>query len=62
MRTKGNYQVMDMIAALEWIRDNIAAFGGDPKRVTVFGQSFGGSAMQYLMLAPGSAGLYVSNR
>eukprot|EP00039_Didymoeca_costata_P008211 m.109145 g.109145 ORF g.109145 m.109145 type:complete len:571 (-) comp13994_c0_seq1:149-1861(-) len=50
--TSGNYQIMDMIEALKFVKENIEPFGGDPDRVTVFGQSFGGSAMQYLMLTP----------
>mmetsp|Transcript_261 Transcript_261/g.862 ORF Transcript_261/g.862 Transcript_261/m.862 type:complete len:435 (-) Transcript_261:2807-4111(-) len=54
----GNYQVMDMIHALKWVKEHIANFGGNPDKVTVFGQSFGGSAMQYLMLSPKARGLY----
>ena len=49
---------MDMVAALEWVRDNIAAFGGDPRRITIFGESAGGGAVMALMLVPQSRGLF----
>lgn len=54
----GNYGVMDMIAALAWVRDNIAAFGGDPAQVTIFGESAGGMAVLQLMTAPAAQGLF----
>jgi len=54
----GNYGVMDMIAALEWVRDNIDAFGGDPAQVTIFGESAGGMAVLQLMTAPAAQGLF----
>jgi para-nitrobenzyl esterase len=54
----GNYGVMDMIAALEWVRDNIAAFGGDPEQVTIFGESAGGVAVTQLMVAEAARGLF----
>ena len=54
----GNYGLMDMVASLEWVRDNIASFGGDPDRVTVFGESAGGGAVMSLMLMPQAGGLF----
>ena len=56
----GNAGQLDLILALEWIRDNIAAFGGDPKRVMLFGQSGGGAKIATLMATPRARGLFHS--
>ena len=50
--------VMDMVASLEWVRDNIAAFGGDSSRVMIFGQSGGGSKTSTLLATPAAKGLF----
>jgi para-nitrobenzyl esterase len=54
----GNAGQLDLVLALQWVRDNIAAFGGDPDQVTVFGQSGGGSKAATLMAMPAARGLF----
>jgi len=54
----GNYALMDQIAALQWVRDNIVRFGGDPANVTIFGHSAGGQDVGLLMLSPLARGLF----
>jgi para-nitrobenzyl esterase len=54
----GNAGVLDQIAALRWVRDNIAAFGGDPGNVTIFGESGGGGKVSVLLAMPAARGLF----
>jgi para-nitrobenzyl esterase len=56
--TKGNYAYMDQIAALQWVKRNIAAFGGDPDNVTIFGFSAGGVSVHSLLASPMARGLF----
>lgn len=56
--TTGNYGILDQIAALKWVRRNIAAFGGDPENIGVFGQSAGGMSIQTLCASPLAKGLF----
>jgi para-nitrobenzyl esterase len=54
----GNPGMLDLVAALRWVRDNIAAFGGDPEKVTIFGESGGGAKVGLLLAMPQAKGLF----
>ncbi len=54
----GNFGTLDLVRALEWVRDNIAALGGDPGNVTIFGESAGGTNVNSLLLSPQARGLF----
>jgi para-nitrobenzyl esterase len=54
----GNAGVLDLVAALQWVRDNITGFGGDPGNVTIFGESGGGGKVSVLLAMPAASGLY----
>ncbi|KAM3877257.1 para-nitrobenzyl esterase [Diretmus argenteus] len=56
--TSGNYGFMDQVAALQWVQRNIHVFGGDPGKVTIFGQSSGGTSVWTLMMSPLAKGLF----
>ena len=54
----GNVGILDLVLALQWVRDNIEEFGGDPRNVTIFGQSGGGAKCATLMAMPAARGLF----
>ncbi len=54
----GNYGILDHVAALEWVRENISGFGGDPNNVTIFGESAGGASIYALLATPLAEGLF----
>lgn len=57
-KPRGNYALLDQIAALTWVRENIAAFGGDSANVTIFGNSSGGASVNALNITPAARGLF----
>jgi para-nitrobenzyl esterase len=58
LASSGNAGMQDLVASLEWVRDNIAAFGGDPNNVTIFGESGGGAKVSTLLAMPSARGLF----
>ena len=54
----GNVGMLDAVLALQWVRDNIANFGGDPGNITIFGQSGGGTKVNTLLAMPAAKGLF----
>lgn len=58
MESPGNYGLKDQHLALKWVKNNIEFFGGDPNKITIFGQSAGGASVQYQLLYEKNEGLF----
>ena len=58
-RAPGNYAVLDLVAALQWIKENIAAFGGDADRVSLLGHGYGAALVNILLISPITKGLTI---
>ena len=56
----GNYALLDQVAALHWVRENIEAFGGDKSKVTLMGQGYGASMVHLLLVSPVTKGTFIS--
>lgn len=59
-KTNGNFGIADIVAALDWVNQHISAFGGDPSRITIFGQSAGAAAVRGLLQSPKAIGKYAA--
>lgn len=57
-KTVANFGLLDQIAALQWVKENIGFFGGDPEKVTLMGHSTGAACVNYLMVSPVTSGLF----
>lgn len=58
VHAEGNFGLKDQLAALKWINENVLKFGGNPNKITIFGQSAGAASVHYLLISPLSRGLF----